>query len=54
MKHSLLSGAEIRHTVTAGHNLPGVASQFATQNPGFATQNLGFAIHDCISIAKDV
>ena len=29
--------------IQAGRNLPGIASQFATQNPGFATQNPGFA-----------
>ena len=34
---------------TAGHNLPGVASQFATQNPGFA-------MHCCsyMYVANDV
>ena len=29
-----------------GHNLPGIASQFATHNPGFATHNPGFATHN--------
>ena len=52
----------------SGYILPGIASQFATQNPGFATQNpgfatqnpgfatrnLGFAMHCCICVVKDV
>ena len=49
------------YDVFAGHNLPGIASQFATQNPGFAienpgfaTQNPGFAIHCCVRAPKDV
>ena len=31
---------------STGHNLPGIASQFATQNPGFA-------MHCCTCVAKD-
>ena len=45
----------------AEYNLPGITSQFATQNPGFATHNPGFAtqkprfaMHCCICVAKDL
>ena len=41
------TGLLIFARICAGYNLPGIASQFATQKPGFA-------IHCCVCVAKDV